>query len=91
MIFSYCGEFQPRQKRGMMISVVAMFWMAGNIVAAGLALAVIPSGRSHNFAFATRGKLMFDIVVGNRRHRIIDACQEWDRYSDGTAQNESGL
>ncbi|XP_022107882.1 synaptic vesicle glycoprotein 2C-like isoform X2 [Acanthaster planci] len=43
VIFSYCGEFQPRQKRGMMISVVAMFWMAGNIVAAALALVVIPS------------------------------------------------
>ncbi|XP_038078270.1 synaptic vesicle glycoprotein 2C-like isoform X2 [Patiria miniata] len=44
VIFSYCGEFQPKEKRGMMISVVATFWMAGNIVAAGLALLVIPSG-----------------------------------------------
>ena len=35
VIFTYFGEFQPKVRRGQMISVLAMFWMAGNIMAAG--------------------------------------------------------
>ncbi|XP_072349159.1 synaptic vesicle glycoprotein 2C isoform X2 [Scyliorhinus torazame] len=42
VIFSYFSEFQPRNKRGRMVSALATFWMAGNIVAAGLAWVVIP-------------------------------------------------
>lgn len=42
VIFSYFTEFQPKDKRGMMISALATFWMCGNIIAAGLAWAVIP-------------------------------------------------
>ncbi|XP_070963568.1 synaptic vesicle glycoprotein 2B [Oncorhynchus clarkii lewisi] len=42
VIFSYFSEFQPRLKRGAMISALATFWMAGNILAAGLAWLVIP-------------------------------------------------
>ncbi|KAL0967898.1 hypothetical protein UPYG_G00259390 [Umbra pygmaea] len=42
VIFSYFSEFQPRLRRGSMISALASFWMAGNIVAAGLAWLVIP-------------------------------------------------
>ncbi|XP_041650910.1 synaptic vesicle glycoprotein 2C [Cheilinus undulatus] len=42
VIFSYFSEFMPRMKRGTMISALATFWMAGNIVAAGLAWLVIP-------------------------------------------------
>uniref|UniRef100_UPI0037E8BFAB synaptic vesicle glycoprotein 2B n=1 Tax=Semicossyphus pulcher TaxID=241346 RepID=UPI0037E8BFAB len=42
VIFSYFSEFMPRLKRGTMISALATFWMAGNIVAAGLAWMVIP-------------------------------------------------
>ncbi|XP_030630226.1 synaptic vesicle glycoprotein 2B [Chanos chanos] len=42
VIFSYFSEFQPRLRRGAMISALATFWMAGNILAAGLAWAVIP-------------------------------------------------
>ncbi|XP_064595783.1 synaptic vesicle glycoprotein 2A-like [Liolophura sinensis] len=42
VIFSYFTEFQPKAKRGMMISVLATFWMFGNIIAAGLAWAIIP-------------------------------------------------
>ena len=33
--FSYFSEFQPNHRRGAMISALATFWMAGNIVAAG--------------------------------------------------------
>ncbi|XP_072020579.1 synaptic vesicle glycoprotein 2C-like isoform X2 [Amphiura filiformis] len=49
-IFSYFGEFQMRQRRGMMISIVATFWLAGNILTAGLAWAIIPSnlGTDHD-------------------------------------------
>uniref|UniRef100_UPI00398F7C3A synaptic vesicle glycoprotein 2C n=1 Tax=Pristiophorus japonicus TaxID=55135 RepID=UPI00398F7C3A len=42
VIFSYFSEFQPRNKRGSMVSALATFWMAGNILAAGLAWLVIP-------------------------------------------------
>lgn len=42
VIFSYFTEFLPKQRRGTMISALATFWMMGNIIAAGLAWAVIP-------------------------------------------------
>uniref|UniRef100_X1ZMR5 Major facilitator superfamily (MFS) profile domain-containing protein n=1 Tax=Capitella teleta TaxID=283909 RepID=X1ZMR5_CAPTE len=42
VIFSYYCEFQPKEKRGSMISLLATFWMCGNIAAAGLAWIVIP-------------------------------------------------
>ncbi|KAI0209926.1 Synaptic vesicle glycoprotein 2C [Lamellibrachia satsuma] len=42
VIFTYFTEFQPKDRRGGMISMLATFWMAGNIVAAGLAWLVIP-------------------------------------------------
>uniref|UniRef100_A0A8C2BGM1 Synaptic vesicle glycoprotein 2 n=1 Tax=Cyprinus carpio TaxID=7962 RepID=A0A8C2BGM1_CYPCA len=42
VIFSYFSEFQPRLRRGAMISALATFWMAGNILAAGVAWLVIP-------------------------------------------------
>uniref|UniRef100_A0A3Q4HQ47 Synaptic vesicle glycoprotein 2 n=1 Tax=Neolamprologus brichardi TaxID=32507 RepID=A0A3Q4HQ47_NEOBR len=41
VIFSYFSEFMPRLRRGAMISCLATFWMAGNILAA-LAWLVIP-------------------------------------------------
>ncbi|KAG7473318.1 hypothetical protein MATL_G00094400 [Megalops atlanticus] len=45
VIFSYFSEFQPCARRGAMISALATFWMAGNILAAGLAWLVIPTTR----------------------------------------------
>ncbi|XP_067091198.1 synaptic vesicle glycoprotein 2C isoform X1 [Osmerus mordax] len=47
VIFSYFSEFQPRLRRGAMISGLATFWMAGNILAAGLAWMVIPWSWAH--------------------------------------------
>ncbi|XP_057691841.1 synaptic vesicle glycoprotein 2B isoform X2 [Corythoichthys intestinalis] len=47
VIFSYFSEFMPRQRRGAMISALATFWMAGNILAAGLAWLVIPRTWTH--------------------------------------------
>lgn len=47
VIFSYFSEFMPRLRRGTMISALATFWMAGNILAAGLAWLVIPRNWAH--------------------------------------------
>ncbi|XP_028305033.1 synaptic vesicle glycoprotein 2B [Gouania willdenowi] len=47
VIFSYFSEFMPRLRRGAMISALATFWMAGNILAAGLAWLVIPRTSLH--------------------------------------------
>ncbi|KAF0040578.1 hypothetical protein F2P81_006476 [Scophthalmus maximus] len=47
VIFSYFSEFMPRLRRGTMISALATFWMAGNILAAGLAWLVIPRTWAH--------------------------------------------
>uniref|UniRef100_A0A8C6WWR7 Synaptic vesicle glycoprotein 2 n=2 Tax=Neogobius melanostomus TaxID=47308 RepID=A0A8C6WWR7_9GOBI len=45
--FSYFSEFMPRLRRGAMISALATFWMAGNILAAGLAWLIIPYSWAH--------------------------------------------
>ncbi|CAD5122148.1 DgyrCDS10596 [Dimorphilus gyrociliatus] len=37
VIFTYFCEFQPKAKRGIMISVLATCWMSGNIISAALA------------------------------------------------------
>ena len=42
VIFSYFCEFQAKNRRGSAISMLAMFWMCGNIFAAALAWAIIP-------------------------------------------------
>ncbi|XP_066270386.1 synaptic vesicle glycoprotein 2C-like isoform X1 [Branchiostoma lanceolatum] len=42
VVFAYYCEFQPKSKRGTMLSVLAASWMFGNIIAAGLAWLVIP-------------------------------------------------
>uniref|UniRef100_F6ZE72 Major facilitator superfamily (MFS) profile domain-containing protein n=2 Tax=Ciona intestinalis TaxID=7719 RepID=F6ZE72_CIOIN len=44
--FSYFSEFQPRDKRGMMISALATSWMVGNVIAAGLAWGLLPYSAS---------------------------------------------
>uniref|UniRef100_M3ZIC8 Synaptic vesicle glycoprotein 2 n=1 Tax=Xiphophorus maculatus TaxID=8083 RepID=M3ZIC8_XIPMA len=54
VIFSYFSEFMPRLRRGAMISALATFWMAGNILAA-LAWLVIP----RTWARFSLGKLEF--------------------------------
>lgn len=42
VIFSYFAEFQPKAKRGSMLSFMAAFWTLGNLFVAGLAWLVIP-------------------------------------------------
>ncbi|XP_077285305.1 synaptic vesicle glycoprotein 2B-like [Arctopsyche grandis] len=43
VIWSYFAEFQPKTKRGSMLSFMAAFWTLGNLFVAGLAWVVIPS------------------------------------------------
>ena len=43
VVWSYYAEFQPSSRRGAALSVLASFWMVGNLTVAGLAWAVIPS------------------------------------------------
>ncbi|XP_034939012.1 synaptic vesicle glycoprotein 2B isoform X2 [Chelonus insularis] len=42
VIWSYFAEFQPKSKRGSMLSFMAAFWTLGNLFVAGLAWLVIP-------------------------------------------------
>jgi len=42
VVFAYFTEFQPKERRGSMISLLATFWMSGNIIAAALAWLIIP-------------------------------------------------
>ncbi|KAF5277246.1 hypothetical protein FQR65_LT00354 [Abscondita terminalis] len=54
VIWSYFAEFQPKSKRGSMLSFMAAFWTLGNLFVAGLAWLVIPTGigyTSHNFIY----------------------------------------
>ncbi|XP_063383439.1 synaptic vesicle glycoprotein 2B [Cydia fagiglandana] len=44
VIWSYFAEFQPKNKRGAMLSFMAAFWTLGNLFVAGLAWVIIPSG-----------------------------------------------
>lgn len=43
MIWSYFAEFQPKSKRGSMLSFMAAFWTLGNLFVAGLAWLIIPA------------------------------------------------
>lgn len=38
--WSYYAEFQPKSKRGAMLSFLASFWMVGNLLVAGKPVAV---------------------------------------------------
>ncbi|XP_059621616.1 synaptic vesicle glycoprotein 2B-like [Phlebotomus argentipes] len=43
VIWSYFAEFQPKSKRGSMLSFMAAFWTLGNLLVAGMAWLIIPS------------------------------------------------
>lgn len=43
VIWSYFAEFQPKAKRGSMLSFMAAFWTIGNLLVAGLAWIIIPT------------------------------------------------
>lgn len=43
VIWSYFAEFQPKAKRGSMLSFMAAFWTIGNLLVASMAWFIIPS------------------------------------------------
>lgn len=43
VIWSYFAEFQPKHKRGSMLSFMAAFWTLGNLLVASLAWLIIPT------------------------------------------------
>ena len=43
VVWTYYAEFQPSDKRGAALSVLATFWMVGNVTVAGMAWAIIPN------------------------------------------------
>lgn len=43
VIWSYFAEFQPKSRRGSMLSFMAAFWTLGNLFVAGLAWLIIPA------------------------------------------------
>ena len=47
LVWTYFAEFQPAARRGGALSVLATFWMVGNVVVAGLAWAIIPHQVRH--------------------------------------------
>ncbi|XP_022901630.1 synaptic vesicle glycoprotein 2B-like [Onthophagus taurus] len=54
VIWAYFAEFQPKKKRGSMLSFMAAFWTLGNLFVAGLAWVIIPTNigvYSHNFIY----------------------------------------
>ncbi|KAJ2949542.1 hypothetical protein O0L34_g15462 [Tuta absoluta] len=54
VIWSYFAEFQPKKKRGAMLSFMAAFWTLGNLFVAGLAWVIIPSeigGTTNGFTY----------------------------------------
>ncbi|CAH1790251.1 unnamed protein product [Owenia fusiformis] len=42
VVFSYFSEWQCKERRGSMISLLSTFWMCGNVLTAAIAWAVIP-------------------------------------------------
>lgn len=54
VIWSYFAEFQPKSKRGSMLSFMAAFWTLGNLFVAGLAWLIIREDigfRTENFVY----------------------------------------
>ncbi|XP_058794446.1 synaptic vesicle glycoprotein 2C [Phymastichus coffea] len=54
VIWSYFAEFQPKSKRGSMLSFMAAFWTLGNLFVAGLAWLIIPTDigyKSESFTY----------------------------------------
>jgi len=56
VVWSYFGEFQPSHRRGAALSVLASFWMVGNVTVAALAWAIIP----HDIGWSDPDKFQFN-------------------------------
>ncbi|XP_065215026.1 synaptic vesicle glycoprotein 2C-like isoform X2 [Planococcus citri] len=53
VIWSYFAEFQPKLKRGSMLSSMAAFWTLGNLFVASLAWIIIPQTIGHQSQYFT--------------------------------------
>ncbi|KAG0720764.1 Synaptic vesicle glycoprotein 2A [Chionoecetes opilio] len=42
LVWAYVSEFQPPQRRGTALSIIASFWMIGNVIVAVIALVTVP-------------------------------------------------
>ena len=42
VVWTYFAEFQPSSSRGALLSILASFWMIGNLTVAGMAWFIIP-------------------------------------------------
>lgn len=63
VIWSYFAEFQPKAKRGSMLSFMAAFWTIGNLLVAGLAWLIIPTNIGfHTPAFTFNSWRIFLMV-----------------------------
>ncbi|XP_058067185.1 synaptic vesicle glycoprotein 2C-like [Anopheles bellator] len=63
VIWPYFAEFQPKAKRGSMLSFMAAFWTIGNLLVAGLAWLIIPTGIGiHTPAFTYNSWRIFLLV-----------------------------
>ncbi|CAB4055399.1 SV2 [Lepeophtheirus salmonis] len=49
LVWSYFAEFQPKDRRGSMLSMLANFWMVGNVAVAGLAWIIVPQEIGFHF------------------------------------------
>lgn len=56
VIWPYFAEFQPKAKRGSMLSFMAAFWTLGNLFVAGLAWLIIPA----EIGFVTDGGFVYN-------------------------------
>lgn len=56
VIWPYFAEFQPKSKRGSMLSFMAAFWTLGNLFVAGLAWLIIPA----EIGFVTDGGFVYN-------------------------------
>lgn len=64
VIWSYFAEFQPKAKRGSMLSFMAAFWTIGNLFVAGLAWLIIPSGKCPFHSFLATNVLNTFLLSG---------------------------
>lgn len=56
VVWTYYAEFQPSARRGSALSVLASFWMVGNVTVAAMAWAIIP----HEIGWTDREGFLFN-------------------------------
>lgn len=79
VIWSYFAEFQPKSRRGSMLSFMAAFWTIGNLFVAGLAWIIIPSGNrfflENTFSMHDKMKLLATFLI--KKNRYCETFRHW--------------